>query len=55
MLASMGIATGIDIEKLLVLRAKVAGWLSGETLHGTLWRAGLPKTPLSSTAAPLAP
>jgi hydroxymethylglutaryl-CoA lyase len=25
-------------------RAKVAGWLSGEALHGTLWRAGLPKT-----------
>ena len=44
MLASMGIETGIDIDKLLALRAKVAGWLSGETLHGTLWRAGLPKT-----------
>ena len=44
MLASMGIATGIDIEQLLALRAKVAGWLAGETLHGTLWRAGLPKT-----------
>ena len=34
----------IDIERLLALRAKVAGWLAGETLHGTLWRAGLPKT-----------
>jgi len=22
----------------------VAGWLEGESLHGTLWRAGLPKT-----------
>jgi len=44
MLASMGIATGIDLEKLLALRAEVAGWLAGETLHGTLWRAGLPKT-----------
>jgi hydroxymethylglutaryl-CoA lyase len=44
MLASMGIATGIDLERLLALRAKVAGWLAGETLHGTLWRAGLPKT-----------
>jgi hydroxymethylglutaryl-CoA lyase len=21
----------------------VAGWLAGETLHGNLWRAGLPK------------
>ena len=54
MLASMGIATGIDIDKLLALRARVAGWLSGETLHGTLWRAGLPKTHPSSTAAPVA-
>ncbi|HTJ06849.1 MAG TPA: hydroxymethylglutaryl-CoA lyase, partial [Caldimonas sp.] len=44
MLAGMGIATGIDLERLLALRAKVAGWLAGETLHGTLWRAGLPKT-----------
>jgi hydroxymethylglutaryl-CoA lyase len=44
MLASMGIETDIDLERLLALRAKVAGWLAGETLHGTLWRAGLPKT-----------
>jgi len=44
MLASMGIETGIDIPRLLALRAKVAGWLAGETLHGTLWRAGLPRT-----------
>jgi hydroxymethylglutaryl-CoA lyase len=44
MLASMGIETGIDIRQLLALRAKVAGWLAGEQTHGTLWRAGLPKT-----------
>jgi hydroxymethylglutaryl-CoA lyase len=44
MLASMGIETGIDFDKLMALRARVAGWLEGETLHGTLWRAGLPKT-----------
>jgi hydroxymethylglutaryl-CoA lyase len=44
MLASMGIDTGIDMERLLALRAKVAEWLTGEALHGTLWRAGLPKT-----------
>ncbi len=42
--ASMGIATGQDFHKLIALRAKVARWLEGETLHGTLWRAGLPKT-----------
>jgi hydroxymethylglutaryl-CoA lyase len=44
MLADMGIETGIDIPALLALRAKVAQWLEGETLHGTLWLAGLPKT-----------
>jgi hydroxymethylglutaryl-CoA lyase len=44
MLEDMGIDTGIDIERLLALRARVAQWLHGETLHGTLWRAGLPKT-----------
>jgi hydroxymethylglutaryl-CoA lyase len=41
---SMGIATGQDFARLLALRAQVARWLAGETLHGTLWRAGLPKT-----------
>jgi hydroxymethylglutaryl-CoA lyase len=44
MLGSMGVATGIDIVQLLSLRARVAQWLKGETLHGTLWRAGLPRT-----------
>ena len=44
MLGSMGIDTGIDIGKLLDLRERVAGWLAGETLHGTLWRTGLPRT-----------
>ena len=44
MLRSMGIATGIDIGALLALRQQVAGWLQGEQLHGTLWRAGLPRT-----------
>jgi hydroxymethylglutaryl-CoA lyase len=44
MLASMGIETGLDFDALLALRARLAQWLEGETLHGTLWRAGLPKT-----------
>jgi hydroxymethylglutaryl-CoA lyase len=52
MFASMGITTGQDIERLLALRQKVALWLDGETLHGTLWRAGLPKTMLSAGVAP---
>ncbi len=44
MFASMGVATGLDVERLLALRARVAGWLDGEALHGSIWRAGLPKT-----------
>lgn len=43
MLERMGVATGIDLPGLLALRQRVAGWLSGETLHGTLWRSGLPR------------
>lgn len=51
MLGSMGVATGIDITRILALRARVAAWLSGETLHGSLWQAGLPKTfPALATA-----
>ncbi len=42
--ASMGVATGVDFDALLALRAKVARWMEGETLHGAIWRAGLPKT-----------
>lgn len=44
MLASMACETGIDLNALLALRQRVAGWLDGEPLHGALWRAGLPKT-----------
>jgi len=52
MLESMGVATGIAIDKLLALRGKVAAWLPGEPLHGALWRAGLPKTfPSTQTQA----
>ena len=42
--ASMGQPTGIHFERLIALRAKVAGWLAGESLHGSIARAGLPKT-----------
>jgi hydroxymethylglutaryl-CoA lyase len=41
--ASMGIETGIDFDKLMALRAKVALWLAGECLHGSIAQAGLPK------------
>jgi len=42
--ASVGVATGLDFDALIALRARLAAWLAGETLHGSLWRAGLPKT-----------
>jgi hydroxymethylglutaryl-CoA lyase len=51
MLASMGVETGLDFGRLLALRAKVAGWLQGEALHGSVWRAGLPKTMQAKEAA----
>lgn len=44
MLQEMDIETGIDIASLLSLRAELVTWLPGETLHGSLSRAGLPKT-----------
>lgn len=40
---SMGVATGIDLPQLLQLRERAAAWLQGQTLHGSIWRAGLPK------------
>lgn len=51
MLESMGIDTGIDVEALLRLRAKVADWLQGESTYGSLWRAGLPTTFRSARVA----
>ena len=46
--ASMGVPTGLDIGRLVALRARLAQWLTGETLHGSVWRAGLPKTLLAA-------
>ena len=53
MLASMGVETGVDIDKLLALRQQLVSWLPDTPTHGTLWRAGLPKsfTPLPSAVA----
>lgn len=53
MLDTMDIGTGLDIKALLRLRAKVAAWLAGESLHGALWRAGLPRS-VTADAAPAA-
>ena len=44
--ASMGVPTGLNFDRLLALREQLSRWLEGETLHGTLWRAGLPKAML---------
>ena len=52
MLAAMGVETGIDMPALLALRKKVARWLEGEETHGTMWRAGLPKTFHAPAAKP---
>jgi hydroxymethylglutaryl-CoA lyase len=51
LLRSMGVATGQDLDALLALRHKVAGWLAGEPLHGTIWRAGLPRTMATARAS----
>ncbi|MBL0089246.1 MAG: hydroxymethylglutaryl-CoA lyase, partial [Ideonella sp.] len=48
--ASMGQPTGVDFDALLALRARLARWLEGETLHGSIWQAGLPKTMKTETA-----
>jgi hydroxymethylglutaryl-CoA lyase len=42
--ASMGVPTGLVFDALIALRARVALWLEGEPLHGSIARAGLPKT-----------
>jgi hydroxymethylglutaryl-CoA lyase len=44
MLASMGVDCGQDFDQLIALRGRVAQWLQGESLHGAIWRAGLPRT-----------
>jgi hydroxymethylglutaryl-CoA lyase len=46
--ASMGRPTGVDFDRLMALRGRIAGWLDGEPLHGSIWRAGLPKTMLQA-------
>ena len=43
MLDSMGLRTGVNLEKLLAVREILASNLGGTELHGALARAGLPK------------
>jgi hydroxymethylglutaryl-CoA lyase len=44
LLESLGFETGVDIEKLIAVRADVETWLPGERFFGMVARAGLPKT-----------
>jgi hydroxymethylglutaryl-CoA lyase len=43
LLQGMGLGTGIDLPGLLKLRERLADWLPGVTLYGSVARAGLPK------------
>jgi hydroxymethylglutaryl-CoA lyase len=43
LLESMGLATGIDLDRLMAARAVLAQALPGETLYGYVPQAGLPK------------
>ncbi|VVE38015.1 hydroxymethylglutaryl-CoA lyase [Pandoraea soli] len=55
MLDDMQIATGLDIDALLSLRARLTTWLPGETFHGALARVGRPLlTGTSCTTLPTA-
>ena len=44
---SMGVNTGQKFDALIELRTQLAGWLDGIALHGSIWRAGLPKSMLN--------
>lgn len=44
LLESMGFATGLDLPRLVAARALLAEGLPGESLHGQLARAGVPRT-----------
>ena len=52
LLAAMGFATGIDLERLVKVRDIVARALPGVALHGAIAKAGLPKNlhPVQATA-----
>ena len=43
LLESMGLRTGIDLDKLIAARARIGDGLPGETLYGHVADAGLPK------------
>ena len=40
----MGVPSADGCDARLALRTQAAGWLAGDALHGSIWRAGLPRT-----------
>jgi hydroxymethylglutaryl-CoA lyase len=51
LLESMGLRTGVDLERLIEARAVLAEGLPGESLYGHVAEAGLPKGFVPATAA----
>jgi hydroxymethylglutaryl-CoA lyase len=51
LLESMGLRTGVDLERLIEARSILADGLPGEQLHGHVAEAGLPKGFVAATAA----
>ena len=51
MLERMGAHAGRDMPALLALPQRVAGWLAGETLHGTRWQTGLPRAQVAAAVS----
>jgi hydroxymethylglutaryl-CoA lyase len=51
MFEAMGIATGIDLDKLLAARAPLQAGLPGEPVYGMTPEAGLPKNFAAARAA----
>jgi hydroxymethylglutaryl-CoA lyase len=49
MLDSMGLRTGIDLERLVAVRKILERNLAGAELHGAVARAGLPKNYVPAT------
>jgi hydroxymethylglutaryl-CoA lyase len=50
MLDSMGLRTGVDVEKLVAVREIVRDALPGIEMHGAIARAGLPRNYVSASA-----
>ena len=54
MLDSMGLRTGVDLERLLAVRAILGRNLAGTELHGAVAQAGLPKNYVAAARRPRA-